>query len=42
MTVLEWVLELVAPGNELRESRQGPAEPECSMALGLKPEELKG
>lgn len=32
----------MAPGNKLRESHQGPVEPECSMAVGLKPEQLEG
>lgn len=40
MTVLKWVLELVAPGNKLGESHQGPVEPECSIAVGLKPEQV--
>lgn len=40
MTVLKWILELVAPGNRLGESHQGPVEPEWSMAVGLKPEQL--
>lgn len=40
MTVLKWVLELVAPGNKPGESHQAPVEPECSIAVGLKPEQV--
>ena len=40
MAVPKSVLELVATGNELGESHQGPVEPECSKAVGFKPDQL--
>lgn len=35
------VLELVATGNQVGESRQGLVEPECYKAAGFRPDQLR-
>lgn len=40
MAVPKSVLEPVATGKEPGESHQGPVEPECSKAVGFKPDQL--